>query len=981
MAGAVIQDISVNIGATTVEYETAIKRVLVGNQEIQNKLGETAAKSKKFADEQARASKRIEDAEQAKVAAIRAGEAAVATAQDKATAASQRAVQVARDEAATRSKLAAVIAADEGKASVAAINRVAKARAGIDASLAREQSAAAKSIQLDQEVADAKVRLAQLPLEHDQRIARTREAEAERLANTLIAIENRLAGLYLRNQATLSAAAAKEESERVAAARAAQREAELKEKAANEIAAAAEREAARVAAAKAKEAAAAEAAAAEEAAAARRAAEAQIAAAKQAARSRQFMVQNMAFQVGDVFTQAQFSGYGRAIATQLPQMLGGFGMIGAVVGAAAAALAPMAMKLFEADEAAGNADETFSALSDTISGLKEANERALEGTDELVRKYGDMSEKMRTSIRSVIDNKLELAKVETKEMVGSLASEMGSPDAYFEQVQRYAEAKRKVDEMRSGVLAAGDDPMMLLNQFEAEEVKLASLQERLDEVAKAYGLTREQAEQFLRAAAQSKQVKEGTDEYVAALENMRAALAAGTGDATKEALEFRIKLDESIQSLIELSRQSRVAAGETSAIGDAGDRAAAGISNATSRANELRAALSAASRALDGIGARAADQEALARIDNETVGDPVARARRRAGYQAGRDIDEVSDIRPNPHGTTDDAVIAQAKIREEAVRRASESAERIARIEADTEKRTAAIRDAASKGGGGGRKGGGASKEEREQAKKDERELNELMRESGQITESVRTEEEKRAAALEHIAELQRGGMLGMSEAEMERIAGLPQAERAAEIAKNAERNAEVAAQAIQAVNEQYSGLSDAQSTVKDGARDVFRSIIAGAGGAQDALANLAGRLSDLFADKAFDGIWGALTGSIGGGAGGGFGKLLSFIPGFAGGTESAPGGLALVGERGPELVNLARGSQVITADRTRQIMAGGTSKSQAEVIIRAAEGVTVEQVRQIAGDVSVRITSQAAAAQSRALGSQLQETQRRGTK
>jgi phage-related minor tail protein len=35
-------------------------------------------------------------------------------------------------------------------------------------------------------------------------------------------------------------------------------------------------------------------------------------------------------------------------------------------------------------------------------------------------------------------------------------------------------------------------------------------------------------------------------------------------------------------------------------------------------------------------------------------------------------------------------------------------------------------------------------------------------------------------------------------------------------------------------------------------------------------------------------------------------------IPGFATGTNFAPGGLALVGERGPELVNLPRGSQVI---------------------------------------------------------------------
>jgi hypothetical protein len=44
----------------------------------------------------------------------------------------------------------------------------------------------------------------------------------------------------------------------------------------------------------------------------------------------------------------------------------------------------------------------------------------------------------------------------------------------------------------------------------------------------------------------------------------------------------------------------------------------------------------------------------------------------------------------------------------------------------------------------------------------------------------------------------------------------------------------------------------------------------------------------------------------------GGFTKFL----GFAGGTNFAPGGMSLVGERGPELVNLPRGSKVIPNNR-----------------------------------------------------------------
>ena len=42
----------------------------------------------------------------------------------------------------------------------------------------------------------------------------------------------------------------------------------------------------------------------------------------------------------------------------------------------------------------------------------------------------------------------------------------------------------------------------------------------------------------------------------------------------------------------------------------------------------------------------------------------------------------------------------------------------------------------------------------------------------------------------------------------------------------------------------------------------------------------------------------------------------LSNMPGFAKGTDFAPGGAALVGERGPEIVNLPRGSQVIPNNR-----------------------------------------------------------------
>ena len=57
--------------------------------------------------------------------------------------------------------------------------------------------------------------------------------------------------------------------------------------------------------------------------------------------------------------------------------------------------------------------------------------------------------------------------------------------------------------------------------------------------------------------------------------------------------------------------------------------------------------------------------------------------------------------------------------------------------------------------------------------------------------------------------------------------------------------------------------------------------------------------------------------------AGGDFGTGIGF---FADGTRHAPGGAAIVGERGPELVNLPRGAEVLTAEETAAAFAEPSS-------------------------------------------------------
>ena len=67
----------------------------------------------------------------------------------------------------------------------------------------------------------------------------------------------------------------------------------------------------------------------------------------------------------------------------------------------------------------------------------------------------------------------------------------------------------------------------------------------------------------------------------------------------------------------------------------------------------------------------------------------------------------------------------------------------------------------------------------------------------------------------------------------------------------------------------------------------------------------------------------------------------------FAGGTDFAPGGMALVGESGPELVNLPRGSQVVPND----VLRSGSGVGGAIVYSPAidARGASVEAVSKLA--------------------------------
>jgi hypothetical protein len=166
----------------------------------------------------------------------------------------------------------------------------------------------------------------------------------------------------------------------------------------------------------------------------------------------------------------------------------------------------------------------------------------------------------------------------------------------------------------------------------------------------------------------------------------------------------------------------------------------------------------------------------------------------------------------------------------------------------------------------------------------------------------------------------------------------------------------------------QGAGAADVLGTTGSGYVDEFNKALGSAtenlGGFGSGLGKIGESLSTSFFPS-------APAASGGGGGGGLFSWLGSLFGGFkpigaqaglaasgkisglfADGTNYAPGGLSIVGERGPELVNLPQGSQVFNTNRSAQMMGAGndngsTSPRKLEVHVHGGSGD--DHVRELA--------------------------------
>lgn len=257
-----------------------------------------------------------------------------------------------------------------------------------------------------------------------------------------------------------------------------------------------------------------------------------------------FAAQNAAFQVGDFFTQvAGGTAPTRAFAQQLPQLLGGLGLIGALAGAAAAALIPLAGNLLSAGGAGQSAEESVKSLGASMEEYQRYIQVAAMSTSELTEKFGEFA----GQVRSFSEYMAGVALAETVEGLQATVSAIQAP---LTSLQAMVATATMLQEQFDRLRAQEAEGMTTGSTVLMAEEALAGARDNAEAAAAALGLTVEQALRFA-AAIQAVDSAKGMDEIAAKAAEALAVIR----EMVPNSYELAPALRESVGALEELARR------------------------------------------------------------------------------------------------------------------------------------------------------------------------------------------------------------------------------------------------------------------------------------------------------------------------------------------------------------------------------------------------------------------------------------------
>lgn len=256
-------------------------------------------------------------------------------------------------------------------------------------------------------------------------------------------------------------------------------------------------------------------------------------------------IQNASFQLSDFIVQMQGGAdASRVLGQQLPQLLGGFGALGAIAGVAIGALLSFAPALFDTADAAEDLKEKMDALEDAMQRLNAAQKG--QSLQDLAAQYGAQA----AAAQELLAIQRQIAQIEAdrafRAASGAVVVAMGAGLADLDfstaldnainlnkALADQAELRDEIAQVQAGTSTLNDEELTALDARKAANEELFSqLNEyrlALKQIAATFGVT-EQAAANLVIMMTAVKAADTTEARVAATQD----LAKAIGEATDE---------------------------------------------------------------------------------------------------------------------------------------------------------------------------------------------------------------------------------------------------------------------------------------------------------------------------------------------------------------------------------------------------------------------------------------------------------------
>lgn len=274
--------------------------------------------------------------------------------------------------------------------------------------------------------------------------------------------------------------------------------------------------------------------------------------------------QNVGFQVQDIAVQiAGGQGVVRALAQQLPQLAGGFGLVGVAIGTLAAVAIPLFQSFGFGSDSAKQLEEDLKALSEAMTAYRAASEASSQTPGDLLGDFGQGVEQA----KEVLEIQRQIAAARAQNALAKAGSSVAN---VFGDVENLNLTLQKIEEVKAAIAAAKADPAAAqifdfetaARQLEFYETVLSSL---LADISDQIGVTMGDAEgPILRVAEALRELSaaETPQQYAAAMGEVR--------DAIIEAAQNGKELNEESLALLENLTDAELAALGLSAVDLAG---------------------------------------------------------------------------------------------------------------------------------------------------------------------------------------------------------------------------------------------------------------------------------------------------------------------------------------------------------------------------------------------------------------------------